>query len=58
MDTDFISPTNAMTLYGLSRGKFYQLVRDGFFPLYKLPDGGKKRYVKKSDIENIFTRMH
>jgi hypothetical protein len=57
MTTDFISPINAMTLYGLSRGKFYQLVRDGFFTLYKLPDGGKKRYVRKTDIEKIFTPM-
>jgi hypothetical protein len=57
MPTDFITPTKAMIVYDLSRGKFYQLVRDGYFKLYRLPDGGSKRYARMSEIEKIFTPM-
>ncbi|MCU0326579.1 MAG: hypothetical protein MUF45_15220 [Spirosomaceae bacterium] len=52
----FLSPKEACLRIGISRTKYEQLKRDGFIKDYSLVSGGRKKFVKLSEIKQLFPK--
>ncbi|CAH0996201.1 hypothetical protein EMA8858_02331 [Emticicia aquatica] len=53
---EHLTPKEACQAIGISRTKYEQLKRDGYIKDYKLTSGGRKRYVKRSEISQLFPK--
>lgn len=53
---DYLTPNEVCEVIKISRGKFYQLVKDGFLTTIKLDPKGRKTLVLRSQVENLFPK--
>ena len=53
---DYLTPTEVCDIIKISKGKFYQLVKDGFLTTIKLDPKGRKTLVLRSQVENLFPK--
>ena len=55
-DGDYLTPTEVCDIIKISKGKFYQLVKDGYLTTIKLDPKGRKTLVLRSQVENLFPK--
>jgi predicted DNA-binding transcriptional regulator AlpA len=48
---EWLRPSDVIKALGISKGKFYQLERDGAFPVSRPQGKGRLCFVRHSDIE-------
>jgi excisionase family DNA binding protein len=53
---DFLTPAEVCQIIKISKGKFYQLVRDGVLNTIKPDPKGRKTLVLRSQVENLFPK--
>ena len=53
---EYFTPNEVCKKIKISRGKFYQLVRDGFLTPFKLNPKGRKTLVSRSQLQNLFPK--
>jgi len=49
-----VNPTKGAKVLGVSRSKFYELLKDGELPLIKI---GSRSLVRIADIENLLASL-
>ena len=53
---DYLTPNEVCQIIKISKGKFYQWVRDGILSTIKPDPKGRKTYVLRSQVENLFPK--
>lgn len=53
---DYLTPTEVCSILKISKGKFYQFVDDGVLNTIKPDPKGRKTYVLRSQVENLFPK--
>ena len=53
---DYLTPMEVCHILKVSKGKFYQMVADGIFTTIKPDPKGRKTYVLRSQVENLFPK--
>ena len=53
---DYLTPTEVCSILKISKGKFYQFVNDGVLTTIKPDPKGRKTYVLRSQVENLFPK--
>lgn len=53
---EYLTPNEVCVIIKISKGKFYQLVRDGILNTIKPDPKGRKTYVMRSQVENLFPK--
>jgi excisionase family DNA binding protein len=53
---EYLTPTEVCAILKVSKGKFYQLVADGVLTTIKPDPKGRKTYVLRSQVENLFPK--
>lgn len=53
---EYLTPTEVCQIIKISKGKFYQLVKDGVLTTIKPDPRGRKTLVLRSQVENLFPR--
>lgn len=53
---DYLTPVEVCSILKISKGKFYQLVADEVLTTIKPDPKGRKTYVLRSQVENLFPK--
>lgn len=53
---NYLTPIEVCSILKISKGKFYQLVSDGVLTTIKPDPKGRKTYVLRSQVENLFPK--
>lgn len=53
---DYLTPTEVCSILKISKGKFYQFINDGVLTTIKPDPKGRKTYVLRSQVENLFPK--
>lgn len=53
---DYLTPVEVCSILKISKGKFYQLVSDEVLTTIKPDPKGRKTYVLRSQVENLFPK--
>ena len=53
---DYLTPTEVCFILKISKGKFYQFVNDGVLTTIKPDPKGRKTYVLRSQVEDLFPK--
>ena len=53
---DYLTPTEVCDIIKISKGKFYQMVRDGVLTTIKPDPKGRKTLVLRSQVEGLFPK--
>ena len=53
---DYLTPVEVCSILKISKGKFYKLVADEFLNTFKPDPKGRKTYVLRSQVENLFPK--
>ena len=53
---DYLTPTEVCSILKISKGKFYKLVADDFLNTFKPDPKGRKTYILRSQVENLFPK--
>ena len=53
---DYLTPNEVCSILKISKGKFYQLVSDKVLTTIKPDPKGRKTYVMRSQVENLFPK--
>ena len=53
---EYLTPNEVCSILKISRGKFYQFVADELLTIYKPDPKGRKTYVMRSQVENLFPK--
>ena len=53
---EYLTPVEVCSILKISKGKFYQLVSDEFLTTIKPDPKGRKTYVLRSQVENLFPK--
>lgn len=53
---DYLTPAEVCSILKISKGKFYQFVDDGVLNTIKPDPKGRKTYVLRSQVENLFPK--
>jgi excisionase family DNA binding protein len=54
--SDYLTPTEVCDIIKISKGKFYQMVRDGVLTTIKPDPKGRKTLVLRSQVESLFPK--
>jgi excisionase family DNA binding protein len=53
---DYLTPYEVCEIIIISKGKFYQMVRDGVLTTIKIDPKGRKTLVLRSQVEHLFPK--
>ena len=53
---DYLTPNEVCAILKVSKGKFYQFVTDGVLTTIKPDPKGRKTYVLRTQVENLFPK--
>ena len=53
---DYLTPNEVCEILKISKGKFYQFVKDGILNTIKPDPKGRKTLVLRSQVENLFPK--
>lgn len=53
---EYLTPNEVCEIVKISKGKFYQFVKDGIIRTIKPDPNGRKTYVLRSEIESLFPK--
>ena len=53
---DYLTPNEVCSILKISKGKFYQFVADNVLTTIKPDPKGRKTYVLRSQVENLFPK--